>query len=63
MGVINHVEFHKTNLTLQLFYPKLFADSDLDEFDVEDIITTGESSMRGFLIAKSFLKEFSEVSH
>jgi hypothetical protein len=63
MGIINHIEFHKTDLTVDLVYPKLSADSDLDEFDVEDIIKTAETSMRGFLITKSFLKELSEVTH
>jgi hypothetical protein len=63
MGVINHIGFHKTDLTLELVYPKLFADSDLDEFDVEDILKTAEASMRGFLITKSFLKEVPEVIH
>jgi hypothetical protein len=62
MGIINHVEFHKTDLTIELSYPKLFADSDLDEFDVEDIVKTGESLMRGFLVSKSLLKELPEVS-
>jgi hypothetical protein len=62
MGIINHVEFHKTELTIELVYPKLFADSDLDEFDVEDIVKTAETSMRGFLVAKSLLKELPEVS-
>jgi hypothetical protein len=62
MTVINHIEFHKTDLTVELVYPKLLSDSDLNEFDVEDIIKTAEASMRGFLIAKSLLKELPEVS-
>jgi hypothetical protein len=63
MGVINNIEFHKTDLTVELVYPKLFADSDIDDFDVEDILKTAEGSMRGFLIAKSLLKEFPKVSN
>jgi len=63
MGVINHIEFHKTDLTVDLAYPKLFADSDLDEFDIDDILKIAESLMRGFLISKSLLKELPEVSN
>jgi hypothetical protein len=62
MGVINNIEFNKTELTVELVYPKLFADSDIDDFDVEDILKTAEVSMRGFLITKSLLKEFPKVS-
>jgi hypothetical protein len=61
MGVINHIEFHKTDLTVDLVYPKLFADSDLDEFDLDDIMKVAETSMRGFLVSKSLLKELPEV--
>jgi hypothetical protein len=63
MSVISHIEFHKTDLTLELVYPKLFADSDLDDFDIEDILKTAETSMRGFLITKGLLKELPEVIH
>jgi len=63
MSVINHIEFHKTALTLELTYPKLFADSDLDDFDTENIMKTAETSMRGFLISKCLLKEVSEIGH
>jgi hypothetical protein len=63
MGVINNIEFNKTELTVELVYPKLFADSDIDDFDVEDILKTAEVSMRGFLITKSLLKEFPKVSN
>lgn len=63
MSVVNHIEFHKTDLTIELSYPKLLADSDLDEFDVDDIMKTTAASMRGFLISKSLLKELPEVSN
>lgn len=63
MGIINHVEFHKTDLTVELVYPKLFADSDIDDFDVDDIMKVAETSMRGFLVTKSLLEELSEVSN
>jgi hypothetical protein len=62
MGIINHIEFHKTDLTVELVYPKLFADSDLDEFDIVDIMTTAEASMRGFLISKSLLEELPKIA-
>lgn len=63
MGVINHIEFHKTELTIDLVYPKLFADSDLDEFDIEDIMKVAETSMRGFLVSKSLLKELPKIDN
>lgn len=63
MTVINHIEFHKTDLTVELAYPKLLADSDLDDFDVEDIMKTSEASMRGFLVSKSLLKEFPKIDN
>jgi len=62
MGIINHIEFHKTDLTVELVYPKLFADSDLDEFDIVDIMKTAEASMRGFLISKSLLEELPKIA-
>ena len=63
MTVINHIEFHKTDLTVELAYPKLLADSDLDDFDVEDIMKTSEASMRGFLVSKSLLEEFPKIDN
>lgn len=63
MGIINHIEFHKTDLTVELVYPKLFADSDIDEFDIDHIIKTAEASMRGFLVSKSLLEEFPKVTY
>jgi len=62
MSVINHIEFHKTDLTLELVYPKLLADSDLNDFDVYDIMKVSGESMRGFLLSKGFLKELPEVT-
>ena len=63
MSVISHIEFHKTDLTVELVYPKLFADSDLDDFDLNDIMKVSGDLMRWFLISKSILKEFPEVSN
>ena len=55
MSVINHIEFHKTDLMVELSYPKLYADSDLDDFDLGDIMKVSGDLMRGFLISKSLL--------
>jgi hypothetical protein len=63
MSVINHIEFHKNDLTVELVYPKLVSDSDLADFDIADIIKSAEASMRGFLVSKSLLKELSEVGN
>jgi hypothetical protein len=63
MSVINHIGFHKTDLTVELVYPKLFADSDLKEFDISDIMDKSESILRRFLITKGLLKEVSEINN
>jgi hypothetical protein len=63
MSVINHIEFHKSDLTVELVYPKLVSDSDLADFDIADIIKSAEALMRGFLVSKSLLKELSEVGN
>jgi len=61
MSVINFIEIQKTNLTLELIYPELMSDSDLDEFDTNDILKVAGESMRSFLITKSFLKELPKI--
>lgn len=60
MAVNQFLASHKTDLTIDLEYPGLTSDSDLDDFDVPDIVKTGESSMRRFLTSKSLLKELPE---
>jgi hypothetical protein len=55
------MEFHKNDMTVWLHYPGLMAESDLADFDVEDILEKGAESLRGFLIAKSFLEKLPEV--
>jgi NTE family protein len=59
MSVINFIETQKTDLTLELMYPELMSDSELSEFNSEDILKVSGESTRGFLITKSFLKELS----
>ena len=61
MGVLNSIQFQQTNLTLQLIYPGLLAESDLNDFDIQDIIRSARNDLRRFLITNGFLKEFSEV--
>lgn len=60
MAVNQFLISHKTDLTVDLEYPGLTSDSDLEEFDVPDIVKTGESSMHRFLLSKGFLKEVTE---
>ena len=60
---INHfMEMHMNDNIVTLSYPELQADSDLEEFDIPDIIKSSEGLMRDFLISKGFLQELSEVS-
>jgi predicted patatin/cPLA2 family phospholipase len=59
MSVINFIEIQKTDLTLELIYPELMSDSELDDFDIDDILRVANELMRDFLVTKSFLKELS----
>jgi len=61
MGAINVIELHKTDLTIDLGYPELYAETNLDSMDIPDILKTAGESLRSFLIAKGFLKEFPEI--
>ena len=58
-SVTNFVENQKTDNTLQLVYPGLFAETNLNDLDIQDINKFSSESMRSFLITKGFLKEFS----
>jgi len=49
------VNLFEHSLTLHLLYPKLFAESNLEEFDLDDIFKYCGKSMRSFLSSKSFL--------
>jgi len=61
---INHfMTMHKNDSIIELAYPKLMSDSDLNDFDIPDIIQTAESLTRSFLISKGLLKELSKVSN
>ena len=60
---INHfIIQHKTELIVDLFYPKLHSESDLSEFDIDDILLKSETALRRFLISKSLLKELPEIT-
>jgi len=58
-SVMNFVENQKTENTLELLYPGLFAETNLNDLDIQDINKFSSESMRSFLITKGFLKEFS----
>jgi hypothetical protein len=51
----------QNDTTLELAYPSLVAESDLNDFNIPDILRVSSESMRGFLISKSLLKELPEV--
>lgn len=55
MSVNYFMSLHKNDKIVSLSYPDLTSDSDLEEFDIEDILRSAENSMRGFLTAKSLL--------
>lgn len=60
---INHfMEMHQSDTIVTLSYPDLHSDSDLEDFNIKDVIRSSELSMRGFLASKSFLQKLPEVS-
>lgn len=61
MATHNFIVHQKTDLTLDLEYPNLHSDSDLEEFDLEDVLNTAQVLTRGFLASKGFSEERSEV--
>jgi hypothetical protein len=62
MAVNHFIEQHITDVTVVLSYPKLTSDSDLSEFDIDDILLKSGLTLRRFLISKGLLQELSEVS-
>lgn len=61
MSVNQFMEQHNTDLTIRLAYPKLSSESDLAEFDIDDILLKSGETLRRFLVSKGFLQELSEV--
>jgi NTE family protein len=55
-------KFHKHSSSLELGYPKLHSDSDLSEFDIQDILNHSAKLLNDFLLAKSRNQESSESS-
>lgn len=59
---INHfMAMHKNDNIVTLSYPDLQSDSDLNEFDVDDVLSTAENSLRGFLASKGLLEKVPEI--
>lgn len=63
MSMFQYHETLKTELTVLIQYPKLVGESDLSKFDLEDVINTGQTTLRTFLSSKGFLKESTENTH
>jgi hypothetical protein len=61
MGVNSSYSLQRNELTLDIVYPNLAAESDLNDFDIPDIMKVSGDSMRGFLISKGLLKKLPEV--
>lgn len=55
------IKLHRSPRVVNLSYPNLRADSDLNEFDMKDILNVAGESMRSFLLANSFLEKLSEI--
>jgi NTE family protein len=63
MSMNQFYKFHKSEYSLELEYPKLFSDSSLEEFDIEDILSHSGKLLSSFLVSKGFLKELTEVNY
>jgi hypothetical protein len=61
MSVAYFVTLHKSENVLTLTYPGLYSNSNLDDFDIPNVLETAQGSMRGFLASKGFLQEVTEV--
>lgn len=58
MNLVRHHE--KTDLTVCLEYKNLRSDSDLSEFDISDVLSSGEKQLDNFLRTKGFCQESTE---
>lgn len=63
MSMNQFYKFHRSEYSLELEYPKLFSDSSLEEFDIDDILNHSGKLLKSFLITKGFLKELTEVDY
>lgn len=61
MAVNHFMESHKNGLIVSLSYPELHSDSDLEEFDTDDILDTGAILTRRFLTSKGLLEKVAEI--
>lgn len=61
MAINNFIEMHKNDKTLSLSYPNLMSDSDLEEFDIPDIVSKSGNDLHSFLVTKGFLQEVPKV--
>jgi predicted patatin/cPLA2 family phospholipase len=55
MAISHFIEQHRTGLIVDLYYPDLNSESDLSEFDIDDILLKSETALRRFLVSKSLL--------
>ena len=59
---INHfMTMHRNDNIVTLSYPDLHSDSNLEDFDIADVLRVSENSLRGFLASKGFLEKLPEV--
>lgn len=62
MAVNNFMDMRENTNVVPLAYPGLMSDSELADFDIDDILKKGQDTLRSFLITKSLLQELPEVS-
>jgi hypothetical protein len=59
-GVKTGFDFQRNDTTIDLLYPGLVAESDLNDFDIQDILQTAAKSLRDFLLSKGIDQKGSE---
>ena len=63
MAYTNFVKTQKSEWCVSLSYPGLMADSNLEEFDLENVLQISKNTLRSFLISKGLFEEFSEIGN
>ncbi len=61
MAMNQYHNAHQTNYTLTLKYPKLYSNSNLDEFDIEDILEKSRRKVSSFFISKCGCQKCLEI--
>jgi NTE family protein len=62
MAYTNFVKTQKSEWCVSLSYPGLMVNSNLEEFDLENVLKMSGNTLRSFLLSKGFLQELPKIS-